>query len=52
MSQSISHGEIEVSVDPFYCESNMKVLAESIKQFQQGKIVTKTFEELESLENE
>ena len=42
----------EVSVDPFYSESNMKALAESIKQIEEGKVVVKTMEELEAMENE
>ena len=42
----------EVSVDPFYSESNMKILKESIKQLEQGKVVEKTLDELKELENE
>lgn len=42
----------EVSIDPFYSESNMAALDESIKQFQSGKTITKTFAELEAMENE
>ena len=42
----------EVSVDPFYSESNMKILKESIKQLKQGKVVVKTLDELMELENE
>lgn len=42
----------EVSVDPFYSESNMKILKESIKQLEQGKVVVKTIDELKELENE
>ena len=42
----------EVSVDPFYSESNMKILKESIKQLEQGKVVVKTLDELKKLENE
>ena len=42
----------EVSVDPFYSESNMKILKESIKQLKQGKVVVKTLDELKELENE
>ena len=41
----------EVSVDPFYSESNMKILKESIKQLEQGKVVVKTLDELKELEN-
>ena len=42
----------EVSVDPFYSESNMKALNESIRQMKDGKIVTKTFDELDALSDE
>lgn len=42
----------EVSVDPFYLESNMKFIEESIKQIKEGKVVVKTIEELEEMENE
>lgn len=42
----------EVSIDPFYSESNMKALNESIQQMKEGKNVTKTFEELEVLADE
>ena len=42
----------DVSIDPFYSEGNMKAINESIKQLKQGKIVTKTMEELEAMENE
>jgi DNA-damage-inducible protein J len=42
----------EVSVDPFYSESNMKAIAESVKQIEEGKVVVKTMEELEEMENE
>lgn len=42
----------EVSVDPFYSESNIKVIKESIKQLQENKIIEKTLEELKDLENE
>ena len=42
----------DVSVDPFYSEHNMAVIDESIKQIEQGRIVVKTFEELEAVANE
>ena len=42
----------EVSIDPFYSESNIKALKESIKQLEEGKVVVKTMEELEAMENE
>lgn len=42
----------EVSIDPFYSASNMKVIDESIEQLKQGKVVVKTMKELEEMENE
>lgn len=42
----------DVSIDPFYSESNMKAIEESIKESQEGKVVVKTMEELEAMEDE
>ena len=42
----------EVSIDPFYSESNIKALTESIKQLLDGKVVVKTMEELKEIEDE
>ena len=42
----------EVSVDPFYSESNMAVIDEALKQIERGQVVVKTIEELEAMENE
>lgn len=42
----------EVSIDPFYSESNMKALKESIKQLQEKKVIAKSIEELEAMEDE
>lgn len=42
----------EVSIDPFYSETNIKAIKESIKQLEKGKVVRKTLEELEAMENE
>ena len=42
----------EVSLDPFYSESNMKAIQESVKQIEERKVVVKTMEELEAMENE
>ena len=42
----------EVSIDPFYSESNIKAIKESIKQLNNGETVVKTIEELKELENE
>ena len=41
----------DVSVDPFYSESNMKAIKESIKQLERGEVVVKTLEELKELED-
>lgn len=42
----------EVSVDPFYSDSNMKAISESVKQLEDGKVVVKTIDELKEMENE
>ena len=42
----------DVSIDPFYSESNMKAIKESIKQLEEGKVVAKTIEELKEMEDE
>lgn len=39
-----------VSFDPFYSDSNMRHLYESLQQHDSGNVVLKTFEELESME--
>jgi len=42
----------DVSVDPFYSESNMKALEKSKRELEKRNIVIKTFKELEAMENE
>ena len=42
----------DVSIDPFYSKSNMKVINESIKELEDGKVIVKTIKELEAMENE
>ncbi len=42
----------DVSADPFYSESNMIAIDQSIKEFDEGKTITKTLEELEAMEND
>jgi len=42
----------EVSVDPFYSDSNREAITESIRQLDQNKVVIKTFDELEAMTNE
>ena len=41
----------ELSLDPFYSESNKRALEESERQFAEGKIVERTFDELLALED-
>ena len=52
--QSLRQGKIpfELSVvsDPFYSSTNMAVLRKSIQEANEGKFITKTLEELRSLE--
>lgn len=42
----------EVSVDPFYSESNMKAIKKSIEQLNKGEIIIKSMDELKDLEND
>ena len=42
----------DVSIDPFYSETNLIALNKSIKELERGKTVTKTMEELKAMENE
>ena len=42
----------DVSVDPFYSESNIKALEESKRELEKGDVVVKTLKELEAMENE
>ena len=42
----------DVSIDPFYSESNMAAIRESAEQLKQGKIIVKTMEDLEAMANE
>jgi DNA-damage-inducible protein J len=42
----------EVSIDPFYNDSNMAAIDEAAKQIERGQVVIKTIEELEAMENE
>ena len=41
----------EVSIDPFYSESNIKAIDESIEQMKHGKVIVRSMEELEAMEN-
>lgn len=50
----INENKIPFSIeyeDPFYCESNIKWLNESIEQMKQGKYITKSIDELEAIAN-
>lgn len=42
----------DVSIDPFYSESNMKALSKSIQELEKDKVVVKSMEELEAMANE
>ena len=42
----------DVAIDPFYSDSNIKAIEESIKQLQEGKTITKTIDELKEMEDE
>jgi len=41
----------EVSIDPFYSESNMAAIDEDAEQIKRGQAVVKTMEELEAMED-
>lgn len=42
----------DVSFDPFYSDINIKALNESIRQLENGEVVIKTFDDLETMANE
>lgn len=52
MKQSLREGGIpfELTTDPFYSESNMRVLRQSIKEAEEGRFITKTMDELRAME--
>ncbi|MDR0516595.1 MAG: type II toxin-antitoxin system RelB/DinJ family antitoxin [Fibromonadaceae bacterium] len=51
--QALRLGKMPFSIsDPFYSEKNQARLRESIEQYKAGKVVVKTMEELEAMENE
>ena len=41
----------DVSVDPFYSDSNMAAIEEAEEQIEKGQVIVKTLEELEALAN-
>lgn len=43
--------ELDAPKDPFYSEANMRALGESEQQYREGRVVTRTLEELEALAN-
>lgn len=43
--------DISAPIDPFYSESNMARLAHSVSQASSGKVILKSMEELENMEN-
>lgn len=49
--QTLLQGKIPFSIyaDPFYSESNMKALQESVQEAKEGKVIVKTMEELERM---
>lgn len=56
VSQAVREGGmpflLTTKTDPFYSESNMKALRQSIKEADAGKFVTKTMDELRAMEDE
>lgn len=50
--QTLRQGGIpfEVTTDPFYNSSNMKVLRQSIREAEEGKVIRKTMDELRAME--
>jgi len=42
----------DVSVDPFYSEQNMAAIDDAAERIKQGRVIVKTLEELEAMENE
>jgi len=42
----------EVSVDPFFCDSNVRAIEDSLTQLKDGKTVVKSMEELEAMADE
>ena len=50
--QTLRQGKIpfEISVDPFFSDSNMKRLRQSVQEGESGKFVVKTMDELRAME--
>jgi DNA-damage-inducible protein J len=51
VKQTLRRGKIpfEISADPFYGDSNMRVVDEGIDQIRKGKVVHKTLDDLEEM---
>jgi DNA-damage-inducible protein J len=55
IKQTIRQGGIPFKVttkvkDPFFNPTNMRILRQSIKEAEEGKLISKTWEELEAME--
>jgi DNA-damage-inducible protein J len=54
ISQAVREGGLPFAIttktDPFYSESNRKALRQSIREAEEGKLVTKTIDELLAME--
>ena len=50
--QTLRQGKIpfEISVDPFFSESNMRALRRSVEEAENGRFVVKTMDELRAME--
>lgn len=44
--------EIEAPTDPVYSDSNMRNIQDSLQQIREGRVVVKTIEDLEAMEDE
>ena len=44
--------EIEAPADPVYSDSNMRNIQDSLQQIREGRVVVKTIEDLEAMEDE
>ena len=44
--------EIEAPKDPVYSDSNMRNIQDSLQQIREGRVVVKTIEDLEAMEDE
>lgn len=42
--------DVTTQIDPFYSESNMRMIRKSIQEAAEGKLITKTMDELRTME--